>query len=96
MTVEIRRTIDWTQTTFVEGGKVVETPTYLYAALAVIRNPWFGRGFVEDLSPEIKEQCPVIGKLLTENYCAYLAALLKVLAKLRLLAWAVKWNMHKH
>ena len=67
MPVEIRRTIDWTQTTFVEGGKAVDKPTYLYAALAVIKNPWFGCGFVEDLSPEIKEQCPVIGKVLTEN-----------------------------
>ena len=67
MTVEIRRTIDWTQTTFHEGGKAVAQPTYLYAALAVIRNPWFGRGFVEDLGPEIQSHCPVLGKLLTEN-----------------------------
>ncbi|MGC6517054.1 MAG: amino acid synthesis family protein [Candidatus Puniceispirillaceae bacterium] len=67
MTVEIRRTIDWSQTTFVEGGKAVDKPTYLYAALAIVRNPWFGKGFVEDLGPEIRDHCPVIGKLLTEN-----------------------------
>ena len=67
MTVEIRRTLDWSQTTFVEGGKPVETPTHLYAAIAIVRNPWFGKGFVEDLSPEVRSHCPVIGKLLTEN-----------------------------
>ena len=67
MTVEIRRTLDWTQTTFVEGGKPVKTPTHLYAAIAIVRNPWFGKGFVEDLGSEIRSHCPVIGKLLTEN-----------------------------
>mgnify|MGYP001462251132 CR=1 FL=1 len=48
-----------------EGGKVIDTPTKLVAALAVIRNPWFGRGYVEDLGPEIREHGPVLGKLLT-------------------------------
>ena len=66
MAVDIRRTLLNVQTTFEEGGKIVETPTKLVAALCIIRNPWFGRGFVEDLRPEIQETGPVIGKLLTE------------------------------
>lgn len=66
MAVKIRRTFLNVQTTFEEGGKIVETPTKLVSALCIIRNPWFGRGFVEDLRPEIREVGPVIGKLLTE------------------------------
>jgi hypothetical protein len=67
MTIEIRRTLELTQTTQIEGGREVSVPTKLFAAIAIIRNPWFGRGFVEDLGPEIREHCPVLGKLLTEN-----------------------------
>ncbi|KRS17889.1 amino acid synthesis family protein [Roseovarius indicus] len=66
MPAEIRRTLLQVQTTYKEGWKEVATPTKLVAALAVIRNPWFGRGHVEDLSPEVQEICPEIGKLLTE------------------------------
>ena len=62
---DIRRTILNIQTTQEEGGKPLETPTRLISALAIIRNPWAGRGFVEDLSPEIREAGPVLGKLLT-------------------------------
>lgn len=66
MPAEIRRTLLHIQTTNIEGGRVVPTPTKLIAALAIIKNPWHGRGFVEDLRPEIREVGPVVGKLLTE------------------------------
>lgn len=65
MPAEIRRTILNIQTTNIEGGKAVPEPTKLVAAMAIIRNPWFGRGWVEDLSPEVREVCPEVGKLLT-------------------------------
>ncbi|WP_299843683.1 amino acid synthesis family protein [uncultured Roseovarius sp.] len=66
MPVEIRRTLTLVQTTFKEGWKEVAEPTKLVTAMAIIRNPWFGRGHVEDLSPEVREHGPVLGKLLTE------------------------------
>jgi hypothetical protein len=65
MPVELRRTLLWQQTTYLEGWKPVGKPTRLVAAMAVIRNPWFGRRHVEDLSPEIREHGPVLGELLT-------------------------------
>ena len=65
MPAEIRRTLLQIQTTRIEGGKSVPTPTRLIAALAIIRNPWFGRGWVEDLQPEVRDICPEVGKLLT-------------------------------
>ena len=66
MTVEIRRTLLHVQTTHVEENKALAEPTKLIAALAVIKNPWAGQGYVEDLRPAIREIGPVVGKLLTE------------------------------
>ena len=37
---------------------------------AVVKNPWAGRGYVEDLSPEINRIAPVLGKLLTDQIIA--------------------------
>ena len=65
MTVEIRRTLTQIQDTHVEGGFTLDKPTKLVTAIAIIKNPWFGRGYVEDLQPEIREHGPVLGKLLT-------------------------------
>ena len=70
MPVEIRRTILHRQTTYREGWKDVAEPTLMVAAMAIIRNPWFGRGHVEDMSPEIREHGPVLGKLLTDMILA--------------------------
>ena len=66
MPTEIRRTLLNVQTTFEEGGKTVDTPTKLVSAMAIIKNPWFGRGYVENLRPEIRETGPIVGKLLTD------------------------------
>lgn len=62
----IRKTLLHVEHTLIEGGKAAETPLTLIAAMAVIANPWAGRGFVEDLSPEIRDCAPGLGELLTE------------------------------
>ena len=41
-------------------------PAKLITALAIIKNPWFRRGFVENLRPEVQDVCPELGKLLTK------------------------------
>ena len=66
MTVEIRRTLLHVQNTLVEEGRAVEPATKLVAALAIIKNPWFGLGYVENLRPAIIESGPVVGKLMTD------------------------------
>lgn len=66
MTTEIRRTLLHIQDTHIEGGKAVSTPTKLVAAMTIIKNPWFGRGWIENLRPEIRETGPIVGKLLTD------------------------------
>jgi hypothetical protein len=61
----IRKTLLHVETTLVEGGREADKPLKLYAALAVVKNPWAGRGFVEDLKPEIHASAPVLGEMLT-------------------------------
>lgn len=65
MPASIRKTLLHVETTLVEGGKAAATPLKLIAAIAVLKNPWAGRGFVEDLKPEIHAVAPVLGELLT-------------------------------
>ena len=49
MPIEIRKTLLQVETTLIEGGKAALLPLKLYSAIAVVKNPWAGRGFVEDL-----------------------------------------------
>lgn len=62
---DIRKTIVTTETIYSDGGKSASAPLVMIAAAAVVRNPWAGEGFVEDLSPKIRELAPVLGELLT-------------------------------
>ncbi|NVO55305.1 amino acid synthesis family protein [Rhodobacteraceae bacterium B1Z28] len=66
MPAEIRKTLLHVENTLIEGGKVAEQPLKMIAAIAVIRNPWAGRGFVDDLKPEIQDCAPGLGSLLTD------------------------------
>ena len=66
MTLQIRKTVLQIETTLIEGGKASAVPLKLFSALAVVKNPWAGRGFVEDLRPEIHAVAPVLGELLTK------------------------------
>ena len=66
MPAEIRKTLLHVEETYIEGGKAAATPLKLIAALAVIRNPWAGQGFVEDLRPAIQDCAPGLGALLTK------------------------------
>lgn len=66
MPAEIRKTLLHVEDTLIEGGKIAETPLKMIAAIAVIKNPWAGQGFVEDLRPEIHDCAPGLGELLTK------------------------------
>ncbi|MCV9938206.1 amino acid synthesis family protein [Boseaceae bacterium BT-24-1] len=65
MGIQIRKTSLHVETTLIEGGRAAPRPLVLHAAIAVVKNPWAGRGFVEDLKPEIQAVAPVLGELLT-------------------------------
>ncbi len=66
MVAEIRKTLLHVENTLIEGGRVAATPLKMVAAAAVIKNPWAGQGFVEDLRPAMHAVAPGLGKLLTQ------------------------------
>lgn len=61
----IRKTLLNIETTLIEGGRPAPRPLTFISAAAVVKNPWSGRGFVEDLKPEIQDVAPELGALLT-------------------------------
>ncbi|HDS0948302.1 TPA: amino acid synthesis family protein [Stenotrophomonas maltophilia] len=62
----IRKTVLHVETVHVDGGRDAARPLKMVAAAAVIRNPWAGRGYVEDLSPEIRALGPQLSQHLTD------------------------------
>lgn len=66
MPAEIRKTLLHVEETLIEGGKAASAPLKMIAAIAVIKNPWAGQGFVEDLKPAILDCAPGLGELLTK------------------------------
>ncbi len=70
MSPEIRKIVEFKDVSLIEGGKKAAKPLELFATAAVITNPWHGRGFVEDLAPEIRAAGPVLGELLTNRMLA--------------------------
>jgi Amino acid synthesis len=65
MPAQIRKTLLNIETTLIEGGRTAASPLKFITAAAVLKNPWAGRGFVEDLKPEIHAIAPILGELLT-------------------------------
>lgn len=65
MNTVLRKTLLHVETTLIEGGRAAPVPLKLIAAAAVLKNPWAGRGFVENLKPEIHGVAPELGALLT-------------------------------
>ena len=67
MKPEIRKVVTYEEDILIEGGRTAEPPLRMIGVAAVLRNPWAGRGFVEDLMPEIQAMGPVLGELLTDR-----------------------------
>ncbi|MEE2774642.1 MAG: amino acid synthesis family protein [Pseudomonadota bacterium] len=67
MIKDLRKIVIYDEEVLIEGGREVDPPLRTIAAAAVLKNPWYGKGFVEDLSPEINRVAPVVGKLLSDK-----------------------------
>jgi hypothetical protein len=65
MPAHLRKTLLNVETTLIEGGRTAPRPLKLIAAAAVVKNPWAGQGFVQDLKPGIHDVAPDLGALLT-------------------------------
>jgi len=67
MLQELRKIVTFDEDIYREGGKEADPILRIIGVAAVLSNPWKGRGFVEDLQPEIKRIAPVMGKALTDR-----------------------------
>ena len=67
MLKELRKIVTFDEDIYREGGKEANPILRIIGVAAVLSNPWKGRGFVEDLQPEIKRIAPVMGKALTDR-----------------------------
>ncbi|MCB1472789.1 MAG: amino acid synthesis family protein [Rhodobiaceae bacterium] len=70
MLPELRKVVTYDEDIHREGERAAEPALRLIGVAAVVKNPWHGKGFVEDLSPDIKRMAPVLGKLLTDRLIA--------------------------
>jgi len=70
MGFEIRKIVTYSEQTFIEGGKAADKPVTMIGLAAVIKNPWLGSGFIDDLKPLIKAHCSELGALMVERLTA--------------------------
>ena len=64
---ELRKIVTFDETVFKEGNKKAKIPLRIVGVAAVLSNPWKGKGFIQDLTPEIDRIAPVMGKALTDK-----------------------------
>ena len=65
MTLFLRKIVSYQEDTFIEGGRDAPVPLRMFAVAAILSNPWAGRGFIDDLRPEIHAIAPILGETLT-------------------------------
>lgn len=70
----LRKIATFIEETFIEGGKAARRPVRFVVVAAVLRNPWAGKGFVEDLRPEILRIAPDLGAELTRRLVGVMPA----------------------
>ncbi len=70
MIEELRKVVTYDEDVHREGGRAAQPTLRMIGVAAVVANPWAGRGFVEDLQPEIMRIAPVLGEMLTERLIA--------------------------
>ena len=67
MTLELRKIVRYIDETHIEGGKAADKPWIMVAVAAVIRNPWAGQGFVDDLRSTILQIAPPLGEIMVPD-----------------------------
>ncbi|MGA0707563.1 MAG: amino acid synthesis family protein, partial [Steroidobacteraceae bacterium] len=70
MLPELRKVVTFDEDIYREGERAADPVLRIIGVAAVVRNPWAGRGYVEDLQPEIQRMAPVLGQMLTDRLIA--------------------------
>lgn len=65
--LQVRKLYTVVEETLIEGEKEVSPSIRNIAAVAVVKNPWHGKGYVEDLKPEILACAPGLGEMLVKK-----------------------------
>ena len=69
MAFTIRKIVTYSEQVLIEGAREAEVPLTMVGVAAIIQNPWAGRGFVDDLMPEVRESCSALGALMVARLC---------------------------
>ena len=80
MELKLRKFVKFVDKTFIEGGKKAKEPVLLVSVAAVIQNPWAGKGYVENLKPEILDLAPKLGDILVPELIKEIGSGDKILA----------------
>jgi hypothetical protein len=72
--MELRKICTFIEEVHLEGGKAASRPITSIVLAAIIKNPWSGRGFVENLRTEIIDIAPKLGRELTSRLLALMPA----------------------
>ena len=67
MEMELRKIATFVEETLIEGGKQAASPITMVVVAAILRNPWTGLGFVDNLRPEILRLAKPLGTDLTRR-----------------------------
>lgn len=67
MLPELRKIVTFDEDIYRDGEKPADPILRMIGVAAVVRNPWHGQGYVEDLKPDINRMAPVLGKALTDR-----------------------------
>ncbi|MBT6545835.1 MAG: amino acid synthesis family protein [Rhodobacteraceae bacterium] len=70
MLPELRKVVTFDEDIHREGEKTADPVLRIIGVAAVVKNPWAGQGYVEDLQPEIQRMAPPLGEMLTERLIA--------------------------
>ncbi|MGB1425187.1 MAG: amino acid synthesis family protein [Paracoccaceae bacterium] len=64
---ELRKVVTFDEDIHREGERPAEPVLRIIGVAAVVKNPWAGQGYVEDLQPEIQRMAPPLGQMLTDR-----------------------------
>lgn len=67
MDTGLRKIATFVEETMIEGGKAAPRPITMVVVAAVVKNPWAGQGFVENLRPEILKLARPLGLEMTRR-----------------------------
>lgn len=70
MVPELRKIVTFDEDIHREGYRAADPVLRMIGVAAVVKNPWAGNEFIEDLGPEIQRIAPVLGKTLTDRLIA--------------------------